>query len=228
MALGDSLAWVPVVDAFQGAARLRAASVPRGASAAAFRGRLPAYPLRDEETAEPIEEPFYATYYLGLFLPYTDRDHQPTDPRVSSMQDSVSYMLGVPCAERRPKLVVADTERCIRERYVCIATQATAQCKYWNNPRGWPTLIAHLKELGYRVLCIDRHREYGLGDHINTMPPGCRLHRRPSAPGASLLLHADFFGLRERLSWLAWAVGTPVVMIMAFRIRRRNSGCPTG
>jgi autotransporter strand-loop-strand O-heptosyltransferase len=135
------------------------------------------------------------------------------------MQDATAYMLGVPCAERRPELVVADAVRRIPERYVCIATQATAQCKYWNNPRGWPTLIAHLKELGYRVLCIDRNREYGLGEYVNTMPEGCEdfTGDRPLQERASLLLHADFFiGLGSGLSWLAWAVGTPVVMISGF------------
>lgn len=219
MALGDSLAWVPVVDAFRAQHGCELYLYLAEHLQPLFAAGYPHIRFVTQETAEPLEEPFYATYYLGLFSPYTDRDHQPTDPRVSSMQDSVSYMLGVPCAERRPKLVVADTERRIRERYVCIATQATAQCKYWNNPRGWPTLIAHLKELGYRVLCIDRHREYGLGDHINTMPPGCEdfTGDHPLQARASLLLHADFFiGLGSGLSWLAWAVGTPVVMISGF------------
>ena len=36
------------------------------------------------------------------------RDHQPTDPRVSNMQDAIAYLLGVPCEERRPNVVIAD------------------------------------------------------------------------------------------------------------------------
>ena len=40
---------------------------------------------------------------------------------------------------------------------------------------------------------------------------------KPLLERARLLKHADFFiGLSSGLSWLAWAVGTPVVMISGF------------
>ncbi len=219
MALGDSLAWVPIADAFREQHQCHLTMLLAAHLEPLFRAGHPQIRFVTQEELDALGDDVYATYYIGLFSPYTDRDHQPTDPRVSSMQDAIAYMLGVPCAERRPQLVVADAVRRIPERYVCIATQATAQCKYWNNPRGWPTLIAHLKELGYRVLCIDRNREYGLGEYVNTMPEGCEdfTGDRPLQERASLLLHADFFiGLGSGLSWLAWAVGTPVVMISGF------------
>jgi autotransporter strand-loop-strand O-heptosyltransferase len=219
MALGDSLAWVPIVDAFRAQHRCDLVMLLAEHLQPLFAASHPHIRFVTREALDALAADAYATYYLGLFSPYTDRDHQPTDPRVSSMRDSIAYMLGMPCAERRPNLVVPDTARRIPERYVCIATQATAQCKYWNNPRGWPTVIAHLKQLGYRVLCIDREREYGLGDYINTMPDGCEdfTGNRPLQERANLLLHADFFiGLGSGLSWLAWAVGTPVVLISGF------------
>ena len=127
---------------------------------------------------------YYATYYVGLLKPFSERDHQPTDPRVSNMQDMIAYLLGVPCEERRPNVVIADKTRTIAERYVCIATQSTAQCKYWNNPRGWPTLIEHLKTLGYRVLCIDRDKQYG-NARIHEHDAGRRrgFHRQPAIAG---------------------------------------------
>jgi autotransporter strand-loop-strand O-heptosyltransferase len=202
-ALGDSLAWVPIIDAFARQHQCDLFVVMPGYLQPLFREGYPNLHFVTED--EIRHETFYATYYLALFSPYEDRDHQPTDPRVSSMQDAISYMLGVPCTERRPNLVIADTERRIKERYVCIATQATAQCKYWNNPLGWPTLIAHLKARGYRVLCIDQRREYRLGDYINTIPEGCEdfTGERPLQERTSLLMHANFFvGLGSGLSWL--------------------------
>ena len=39
-----------------------------------------------------------------------------------------------------------------------IATQASTQCKYWNNPAGWREIVRFLKEAGYRVVCIDKFR----------------------------------------------------------------------
>jgi autotransporter strand-loop-strand O-heptosyltransferase len=216
-ALGDSLAWTPIIDAFRAQHQCDLFVVMADYLHPLYEAGYPDLHFVTEDQIR--DERFYATYYLALFSPYEDRDHQPTDPRVSSMQDAISYMLGMPCVERRPNLVIADTERRIAERYVCIATQATAQCKYWNNPRGWPTLIAYLKERGYRVLCIDQRRRYGLGDYVNTIPEGCEdfTGERPLQERASLLMHADFFvGLGSGLSWLAWAVGTPVVMISGF------------
>ena len=91
--------------------------------------------------------------------------------------------------------------------------------KYWNNPRGWPTLIERLKTLGYRVLCIEHDKQYGNAQYMTTMPEGAEdfTGSRPLQERASLLLHADFFiGLGSGLSRLAWAVGTPVVMISGF------------
>jgi autotransporter strand-loop-strand O-heptosyltransferase len=184
-----------------------------------FREGYPHLHIETEAELNGQADTFYATYYIGLLKPFSERDHQPTDPRVSNMQDMIAYLLGVPCEERRPNVVIADKTRSIKERYVCIATQSTAQCKYWNNPRGWPTLIAHLKALGYRVLCIDKEKSYGNAEYTNTMPEGAEdfTGNRPLQERLSLLLHADFFiGLGSGLSWLAWAAGTPVVMISGF------------
>nr|WP_255631391.1 autotransporter strand-loop-strand O-heptosyltransferase [Caballeronia sp. dw_19] len=218
-ALGDSIAWIPVIDAFreQHSCELYA---PMGEHLQPlFRAGYPHLHLATEEQLAQRTEPDYASYYFGLMFPLSERDHQPTDPRISCMQDTVSYLLGVPCRERKPNLIIADTARVIPGKYVCIGTQSTAQHKYWNNPAGWPTLINYLKSLGYRVMCIDRYWQFGNDVNINTMPAeaeDCTGNYTLQAR-ASQLLHADFFiGLGSGLSWLAWAVGIPVVMISGF------------
>jgi autotransporter strand-loop-strand O-heptosyltransferase len=222
-ALGDAIAWVPAIEAFRQrhGADVTVEMKPwlhslfaEGYPALRFVSESPQHGPQAEQG-----EPIYATYRVGFYSPFTDRDHQPTDPRISSLQDFASYMLGVPAVERRTNIVVADRARIVPEPYVCIAAQASTQCKYWNNPAGWRTLVAHLKSRGYRVLCIDRDREYGLPGALNTMPEGAEdfTGERPLQERASLLLHADFFiGLGSGLSWLAWAVGVPVVMISGF------------
>jgi autotransporter strand-loop-strand O-heptosyltransferase len=219
LALGDSLAWLPVIDAFREQHQCEI-HVPLPAHLEAlYRDSYPHFRIATEAVADRNTHTYYATYYVGLFKPFSERDHQPTDPRVSNLQDIAAYLLGVPCQERKPNLDIADKTRSVPERYVCIATQATAQCKYWNNPRGWATLIEHLKARGYRVLCIDRDKRYGTAQHINTMPEGAEdfTGNRPLQERVSLLHHADFFiGLGSGLSWLAWAAGTPVVMISGF------------
>ena len=217
-ALGDAIAWMPAVEAFRQQHECAVTVQLRPGLRALFEGAYPALQFVDglPGDAQGDGEPFYASYRIDRYLPYADRDHQPTDARVSSLQDFASYMLGVPAIERRPNIVLANRERTIGERYVCIGTQASAQCKYWNNPAGWPALIAHLKACGYRVLCIDREREYGLAGAPNTIPEGAEdfTGDRPLQEQASLLAHADFFiGVSGGLAWLAWALRTPVVLI---------------
>lgn len=219
LALGDSLAWVPVIDAFRQQHNCEV-SLPLPAHLQPlFRDGYPDLNFATKAELDHESSTYYATYYIGLLKPFSERDHQPTDPRISNMQDMIAYLLGVPCQERKPNVVIADKTPTIAERYVCIATQSTAQCKYWNNPRGWPTLIEHLKTLGYRVLCIDRDKQYGNADYMNLMPEGAEdfTGNRPLQERMSLLHHADFFiGLGSGLSWLAWAADTPVVMISGF------------
>jgi autotransporter strand-loop-strand O-heptosyltransferase len=114
---------------------------------------------------------------------------------------------------------IANLERTITEPYVCIAVQSSTQCKYWNHPEGWRDIVTWLKGCGYRVICIDKQPTYGHGLVWNHIPHGAEdmTGALPLSERAALLKHADFFvGLSSGLSWLAWAVGVPVVMISGF------------
>ncbi len=114
------------------------------------------------------------------------------------------------------------------ERYVCIATQSTSQAKYWNNPHGWREVIKGLKESGYRVVCVDQKAVHGLGLVWNHLPHGAEDRTGLSLQEcARWIKHADFFvGLSSGLSWLAWAVGVPVVMISGFSHPVTEFGTP--
>lgn len=231
-ALGDAIAWMPSIEAFRQQHECHLTVRLRAGLRGLFEDAYPAIQFvddvpEDEAGGDDADdgydgeevEPFYASYRLDRFTPFTDRDHQPTDARMSNLQDFASYMLAVPAIERRPNIVVADQTRRIRERYVCIATQASAQCKYWNNPGGWSGLVAHLRAIGYRVICIDRDREFGQPGALNTMPAGAEdfTGDRPLQEQANLIAHADFLvGVANGLSWLAWALRTPVVLISGY------------
>ena len=132
---------------------------------------------------------------------------------------TAGYILGVDPTEEPPRMVLEDESRPIPEPYVCIAAQSTTQSKYWNNPHGWREIVGFLKEAGYRVICIDQKPVHGHGIVWNRLPYGAEDETgdRPLAERARWLRHADFFiGLSSGLSWLAWAAGTPVVMISGF------------
>ena len=109
--------------------------------------------------------------------------------------------------------------------YVCIATQSTAQCKYWNNPTGWDETISYLQSLGYEVVCIDQHASFGVSEHFNLVPAGA-IKKCWTKEGDELLPIADrindlyfcdfFIGIGSGLSWLAWALNKAVILISGF------------
>lgn len=217
--IGDIVAWFPYVDEFRKQHQCEMYLSMGEAIWTLFEDAYPNLHYIRPEDEDARRHEFYASYYLGIFFPCDDRTHQPTDFRISGLQKTIPYLLGLPATECRPRIGIRDTARRIAEPYVCIAAQSSSQCKYWNNPTGWFETVKYLKAQGYRVLCIDREHVHGHGLQWNHIPYGAEdfTGNLPLQERASLLLHAEFFvGLSSGLSWLAWAIGKPVVMISGF------------
>lgn len=214
--LGDPLGWFPYAVKFRDRHRCRLTCAMGQNLIDLLRDAYPDITFVTHEDVRP--ERYYATYSIGLFFDDREFIQQPTDFRHVGLHRTAAYILGVDPAEAPPRLVIPD-ERPIAEPYVCIAVQSTTQAKYWNNPAGWHDIVAFLKEAGYRVVCIDQKRVHGVGLVWNHIPHGAEDETgdRPLAERARYLRHAAFFvGLSSGLAWLAWAAGTPVVMISGF------------
>ncbi len=216
--LGDIIAWFPYARVFQErhGCKVYCAMAPELANL--FKETYP-----DLCFIGPDERPdeLYASYYMGIFFPCDDRMHQPVDWRIVGLQKTIPYILGLKVDEIRPVIAPHKTERIIKEPYVCIAAQATTQAKYWTKPDGWLKTVQYLKDKGYRVLCIDKEMYHGAGSYWNIIPYGAEnfTGALPLQERVDLLYHADFFiGLASGLSWLAWAVGKPVVLISGFSL----------
>ena len=156
---------------------------------------------------------------MGLFFDDKGFIHQPCDFRHVGLHRTAGYILGVDPTETPPHITLADDNRPIPEPYVCIAAQSTTQAKYWNNPNGWRELVQFLKEHGYRVICVDQKPAHGTGIIWNQIPHGAEDETgdRSLLERARWIKHAEFFvGLSSGLSWLAWALGKPVVLISGF------------
>jgi autotransporter strand-loop-strand O-heptosyltransferase len=219
--IGDTMGWFSYAARF---AKVHGARVTCAMSSAIIPILHDAYAdirfVTHEDMAEQkLAEAAYATYSLGLFFADKDCQFQPTDFRHVGLHRTAGYILGVDPHEEAPRLKLPDESRPIADPYVCIAVQSTTQCKYWNNPRGWHAVVAFLKEEGFRVICIDQKQVHGAGIVWNHIPHGVEDETgdRPLAERARWLRHAALFvGLSSGLSWLAWAAGTPVVMISGF------------
>lgn len=220
-AMGDLLAWFPYAEAFR---KKHGCQLYTEMDARYIEILREGYPeIHFLAPGDQRPEGLYATYYVGLFAPWDDRNLQPVDWRVVGLQAHAAYLLGVEAKELRPRLLPSPQAASVRPPedtpYVCIAAQATAQCKYWNNAPGWMDTIAYLKELGYRVLCVDRDRVTSNGLFSNTIPYGAEdfTGDRPLQERVDLISGATFFiGLPSGLSWLAWGAGVPVIMISGF------------
>jgi autotransporter strand-loop-strand O-heptosyltransferase len=215
--LGDTIGWFPYAVKFQQRHGCRLTCAMAERIIPLFDKAYPEIRFLSHEVVEVDE--YYATYSMGLFFDDDERIHQPCDFRLVGLHRTAGYILGVDPAEEAPRLALPQSDPPISEPYVCIAVQSTTQCKYWNNPHGWRELVGFLKESGYRVVCIDQRPVHGQGLVWNHIPAGAEDETgdRPLAERARWLKHAAFFvGLSSGLSWLAWAAGTPVVMIGGF------------
>ncbi|TKC91491.1 autotransporter strand-loop-strand O-heptosyltransferase [Trinickia terrae] len=215
--LGDIIGWFPYAVKFQRLHGCRLTCSMGALLIPLFRACYPDITFVTPEELKP--EQFYATYRIGLFFGDEAHVNQPADFQLVGLHRTAGYILGVDPVEEPPRIDVPDSARPIAERYVCIAVQSSTQCKYWNHPSGWREIVQFLKQHGYRVVCIDQKATHGTGMVWNHIPHGAEDETgdRPLAERARWLKHADFFiGLSSGLSWLAWAVGTPVVMISGF------------
>jgi len=215
-ALGDGIAWFSYAERFQRKHGCRLSVSMQQELADIFRGQYPG--IRFVSMAEAAELRPYATYNLGLFFG-GDADNQPFDFRQVGLHRTAGHILGLEDLSDEPPRVDLSAPRRIKEPYAVIATQASSQCKYWNNPSGWREVISWLKSQGLRVFCIDRMPEYGAGVVCNRIPWGCEdmTGDLPLQERIDVIKDAKvFIGLSSGLSWLAWCCGVPVVMVSGF------------
>lgn len=231
--IGDALAWFPYAEEFR---KKHQCNVYITMNPSMIEILEPGYPelhfvkiTEDEDKGnlapEGLPDDIYACYRLGVFFPCDDRDHQPVDFRVMGLHRNAALILGLnEWEEHPPKLLPSAKEvaqRTIKDPYVCIAVNGSSQAKHWNNARGWINVVKYLKEKGYRVLCIDKEDNHQVGSYMNQIPYGCEdfTGDRPLQERIDLIYNADFFiGVSSGLSWVAWGVGRPVILISGFTL----------
>jgi autotransporter strand-loop-strand O-heptosyltransferase len=216
--LGDPLGWFPYAVKFKEQHGCKLTCSMSSKMIGLLRDSYPDINFVTER--EVVPERFYASYTIAVYyqanLIYDHKDCVPCDFRRVGLHRAAGYILGVDPREQPPTIVLPNDSRPIAEPYVCIATQSTLQGKYWNNPTGWGEIVSFLKDSGYRVICIDLRATHGKGLVWNHMPPGAedQTGDQPLLERARWLKHAEFFvGLSSGLSWLAWTMRVPVVMI---------------
>jgi autotransporter strand-loop-strand O-heptosyltransferase len=195
--LGDTIAWIPYVEEFRKKHQCHVVC-------STFWNRLFDYP--EIEFVEPgtVVDNLYALYRIGYF---DHPDKLPVKPMTLSLQNVAAAILGldhieiVPKLAYKPKVPTTDV-------YVTIATNSTSGCKFWTK-EGWQALINRLSHQGYKV--------YNVSAEPNPFD-NCTQITTPSLESKmDWIEHSEFFiGLSSGLSWVAWALNKPVVMISNF------------
>jgi autotransporter strand-loop-strand O-heptosyltransferase len=149
---------------------------------------------------------------IGVFYtmeePWKRSEHK-YDWRTIPLGKIASDRLGTEYVEQRPQLarefLIKSTAK---KRSIVIATQSTAQAKYWNNPTGWQETIDWCNSKEISVYHASKEGSQLKG--VKQLPEELALV-------AGAINEAELFiGISSGLSWFAWALGAKVIVISGF------------
>lgn len=127
----------------------------------------------------------------------------------------------------RPKILIPELTRPIKNKYVAMGIHSTAQLKYWNHPNGkrvqmespyWNELCGMIRKANHTPVVVEQHELFGDPKFFNGLPTKANKKFGQSfLESMNLIYHSEFFiGLSSGMAWVAHAMGKPVVMIANF------------
>jgi autotransporter strand-loop-strand O-heptosyltransferase len=202
-ALGDSIAWIPYVEEFR---------VKHNCNVicSTFHNNLfiDSYPKIMFVKPNTQIDNVYTQYYIGAS---NDGNLIYSKIKVNEnpLQMVASETLGLPFKEVVPDLsnLCLGYKRRIKEKYVTLSEFGSAPNKHWKAENGWQSVVDYLNSKGFYVAVISKEKS-DLKNVIDLTGDGSLVER------AADIKHAEFhLGVSSGLSWLAWSLGTHVVMV---------------
>jgi autotransporter strand-loop-strand O-heptosyltransferase len=206
--LGDTIAWIPYVEEFRKKHNCHVI-------VSTFQNNLfkSEYPMLEFVEPGSSVNNLYALYKIGVFYndEKIDTTRHRTDFRKLRLQEYATDILGLDFEEIRPRIKSIEPMKSDKP-YICIANHSTAQSKYWNNPTGWQELVDYVKGLGYDVYLLSKEEDGYMG---NKNPKGViKVDGKTLEDIGSIMLGSKgFIGISSGLSWLAWSLNVPTVLI---------------
>ena len=205
--LGDNIAWIPYIEEFR---KKHDCEV----SCSTFFNNLfeKEYPKIEFVPVGSSLENIYASYEIGWFDNWDNRERNPNGVRGIPLQQTASDILGLKYEEIKTKINIESRSRPIEEKYVCISTSSTAGCKHWH---GWQKVVDYLNSKGYKVIVIQKESlDYMDLDNLeNVTHPDTKNIQE----AITWLYNCDFFiGISSGISWLTWALGKEVILMSGF------------
>ena len=199
--VGDTIAWVPYCEEFR--KQNECEVVVSTFMNYMFKGTYPNLEFVQPGSVVPN---IFAMFSVGWFY---NQQREPEYPSSIPLQKAATNILGLDYKEIQTKIHFEPKERPYQEKYICVATNSTAGCKFWNNPNGWKELVSYLKNKGYTIVNISKD-----GDRVDGV---LTLVDDSMVNTMNVIHHSEFvIGLSSGLSWLSWGMGKHVVMISNF------------
>jgi len=208
--MGDTIAAMPYIDKFR--------------------------EVYDYEVFVKVNE-MYNKLFLNSYpnLNFTNLDNNEYDKKLNleykfdkNIQEGFAIQLGFKKWEYiRPRIDFTPKENFFNKKYVSVGIHSTSQLKYWNNPLGkqyqtispyWSMLFKKIRKTGYLPVVIEKNEMFGVPPFRNGLPSACvKKIGGTLEESMNHIYHSEFFiGLSSGLSWIAHALGKPVVIISNF------------
>jgi autotransporter strand-loop-strand O-heptosyltransferase len=206
--LGDTIAWMPYALEFKKKHNCHVI-------VSTFKNFLfqDVYPELEFVDPGTVVNNIKGMYSVGWFY---DSTKEPVLPNTIPLQKAATNILGLEYEEIRPR--IAYTPRDVFDgKIVTIATNSTAGCKFWTR-EAWQELIHYLHGKNYRVINVSKE-----DNPFENCEP---LEDKSLQSAMDAISYSEFFvGLSSGLSWLAWAMNKPAVMIANFTEEGHEFSC---
>ena len=217
-ALGDTLAWFPIIEEFRKENKCEV--ICSTFHNEWFKDNYPELQFVKPGSQVPN---LYGMFAIGWF--YNDKkvvfDKTPIDFKKYPLQQTATEILGMKYREVKPIITTPNRKTDIEGKYVVIAPHASAHAKYWNYKGGWQTVIDYLNSKDYKVLMLTQEP---LGDEWHDSKLGGTLtgviNKTGDLPLEDRMVDIRdanaFIGVGSGLSWLSWSLNTPTILISGF------------
>jgi autotransporter strand-loop-strand O-heptosyltransferase len=206
--LGDTIAWMPYVLEFKKKHNCHVI-------VSTFKNFLFEDVYPELEFIEPGQkaEGILGMYSIGWFY---NPDKEPELCNIIPLQKAATNILGLDYQEIKPR-ISSQIGNNIYGKYVTIATNSTAGCKFWQKEE-WQMVINFLHDTGYKVVNVSKEK--------NPFDNCIQIEDTSMENTINVIHHSHLFiGLSSGLSWLAWALNKTVVMISNFTEAHHEFQC---
>lgn len=225
-ALGDTIAWWSSLEDFKN--KHKCNLYVFSFITDIFENKYSFYIFKNFEELRTCGINFYATYKLGWFLSDNKEgyslERHPVDMKRSPLQKNSYDILGLDYDSSKDFPVNVNFYEFKHSRkYVCIATNSTAQCKYWNNDKGWQEICNYFVSKNIDVFILGKEGDGYMGNYFPVVK-GKKKGKIIKIQETNLVKLGGiikssylFIGLPSGLSWLAWCVHKkPIILISGF------------